>query len=710
MFRLTPRCLSVLVLFALFMLNGTLQAQIPEHKIPAVKAKAMEDFQEGYYSFAEGSFEKLMRQFPRDPIYRYYTGICKVLQNKDLEEAAELLYFASTRGVPEDVYYYLGEAYRKLYDFERAKKNYLLFDREAPRALTREKKSKHLVRSIDGAIQATSSYNPFDVLNVTFLNMEDPTQFEQVRMRGSRLSEKPEEFYSEKEDRADLNRLMFMPDQVERGGVVYFAGFEKSGKEGFQIMQARKNAAGKWTDIKAVDEINSEGDEILPYFDPVGKDLYFASNGLEGLGGFDVYKSHLNQEKGSWSPPVNLGFPVNSAFDDYMVLPGTDLGMVMIFSGRQGTDSTVTVYRIQLIEPKRSLTSASPERIRTIANFNDVANSVLAEYEAYQAVLEQDDAGINTDDADGREDVPANTMGSGDAGDPVAGSKTTTSVKVVKDRNTMTETSDYHKVIAEALGFQSTADSLTELATTARVKVRDSEDPNDRWIYQKQIMVWERKAEEKQEKADALYEKATMLESSSPDHPSTIEPDTTIDGMTVYRYTEVEKQQQDVADVARSAFTTPAANPAKEDTRIKEDALAKEGKKPAETAAVKPLEKGVQTSQKSANFAILDNSGYSDTNPIPIDPALPVGAFYRIQLGVYSKLLEPETFKGITPISGETLKGRGLFKYYAGSFTRYQDAQQALPRVREQGFTDAFIVSWFDGTKMSLDKVRNLEE
>ena len=40
---------------------------------------------------------------------------------------------------------------------------------------------------------------------------------------------------------------------------------------------------------------------------------------------------------------MNLGFPINSTRDELLLLPGSDLGMLMFFSNRQGGDSLVTV-------------------------------------------------------------------------------------------------------------------------------------------------------------------------------------------------------------------------------------------------------------------------------------------------------------------------------------------------------------------------------
>lgn len=62
-------------------------------------------------------------------------------------------------------------------------------------------------------------------------------------------------------------------------------------------------------------EINTSGDEMFPF---VAKDgsLFFASNGLPGLGGLDIYKSSKIDDM-RYGQPDNLGAPFNSKFDDF---------------------------------------------------------------------------------------------------------------------------------------------------------------------------------------------------------------------------------------------------------------------------------------------------------------------------------------------------------------------------------------------------------
>ena len=60
--------------------------------------------------------------------------------------------------------------------------------------------------------------------------------------------------------------------------------------------------------------INTQGDEMFPTFRPNG-DLYFSSNGHQGMGGLDIYCATLNEEN-HWTV-TNLLAPMNSASDDF---------------------------------------------------------------------------------------------------------------------------------------------------------------------------------------------------------------------------------------------------------------------------------------------------------------------------------------------------------------------------------------------------------
>jgi len=76
---------------------------------------------------------------------------------------------------------------------------------------------------------------------------------------------------------------------------------------------------------------------MSPYYDTETQTLYFSSDGLGGLGGYDVFKISGNGNK--WGEPHNVGLPINSGADDiyYSVSPKRDEGFFV--SNRKGGNS-----------------------------------------------------------------------------------------------------------------------------------------------------------------------------------------------------------------------------------------------------------------------------------------------------------------------------------------------------------------------------------
>ena len=81
-------------------------------------------------------------------------------------------------------------------------------------------------------------------------------------------------------------------------------------------------------------QINTSGDEITPFVDIKG-DLYFASNGHVGMGGYDIFKAE-NSGKMRWANPENMKYPLNSAADDFCIVFKGDEPRGFFSSNRAG--------------------------------------------------------------------------------------------------------------------------------------------------------------------------------------------------------------------------------------------------------------------------------------------------------------------------------------------------------------------------------------
>ena len=91
---------------------------------------------------------------------------------------------------------------------------------------------------------------------------------------------------------------------------------------------------GKWTDpMNLGSAINSNEHEKSPYLHTDGKTLFFASTNFPSIGGFDIFYSRKDS-LGSWQKPQNIGYPINSIADEISLFVSTD-GNTAYFASNQ---------------------------------------------------------------------------------------------------------------------------------------------------------------------------------------------------------------------------------------------------------------------------------------------------------------------------------------------------------------------------------------
>ncbi|HIZ88220.1 MAG TPA: hypothetical protein IAC03_08735 [Candidatus Coprenecus pullistercoris] len=90
--------------------------------------------------------------------------------------------------------------------------------------------------------------------------------------------------------------------------------------------------------------LSSGKNEIFPVLSQDGKTVYFASDGMPGMGGYDLFYSTWDEEAGDWSMPENMGFPYSSTGDDILYYNSGDGRYSVIVSDRSRARDSVTIY------------------------------------------------------------------------------------------------------------------------------------------------------------------------------------------------------------------------------------------------------------------------------------------------------------------------------------------------------------------------------
>ncbi len=104
---------------------------------------------------------------------------------------------------------------------------------------------------------------------------------------------------------------------------------------------------------------------------------------------------------------------------------------------------------------------------------------------------------------------------------------------------------------------------------------------------------------------------------------------------------------------------------------------------------------------KVAGLEVVKGSAYNDTKPIPIDAKIEDGLVFRVQIGAFRSQLPNNTFRGLTPLNGESTPN-GYFRYTAGNFNKVENANAVKNDLRGLGYSDAFVVAFYNGKRITL--------
>jgi len=108
------------------------------------------------------------------------------------------------------------------------------------------------------------------------------------------------------------------------GNYLYFVSERKGGVGNADIWVSKRIGKNEWAEPQNMGAVvNTVEDEVSVFIHPDGKTLFFSSRGHNSMGGYDIFKT-VKDEKGNWSKPENVGYPINTVNDDLHFNLSTD--------------------------------------------------------------------------------------------------------------------------------------------------------------------------------------------------------------------------------------------------------------------------------------------------------------------------------------------------------------------------------------------------
>lgn len=145
------------------------------------------------------------------------------------------------------------------------------------------------------------------------------------------------------------------PSLSADGRTLYFVSDRRGGMGRRDIWMATLNDKGQWTKAKnAGKPINTIYDEISPFIHVNNRTLYFASNGLTGFGGYDIFFSERDTAS-NWNAPVNMGSPINTHEDQFSLFVTADgkKGYYSHEEARPAGYSVSFIYEVEIPEEQQ---------------------------------------------------------------------------------------------------------------------------------------------------------------------------------------------------------------------------------------------------------------------------------------------------------------------------------------------------------------------
>lgn len=296
--------------------------------------------QQGRNLFAKGDYEaakpimlKYLKQKPADASRNYWYGVC-LMETGYPEEAIAYL----NKSIPKIVraYRYIGDYYCAKELYAEAIDNYELFvngfkaDKELHNDSIEDLYTQKAdsLRTLFRMIRSTNKVCVID----SFIVSKDELFNSYITDASTGSFSSYSEFFNQ-----NIQGDVFLPEM--ENSVVFSR--QENGK--FKLYQSFRSF-DSWVDESAINGLESDGDLRYPFIQNDGITIYYADNGSNSLGGYDIFVSRYNSSTDRYLVPENIGMPFNSPANDYLYVIDEVNNLGWFATDRRQPEDTVCIY------------------------------------------------------------------------------------------------------------------------------------------------------------------------------------------------------------------------------------------------------------------------------------------------------------------------------------------------------------------------------
>ena len=281
-------------------------------------------------------------------------------------EARKCFDTAKAKGVA-DAYRFLGRLAYLDYDFPQASELYAKYRQMKTRAkkpvAPEAEEEENRISTAEGFLDRVEKIAVIDSLAVDFTDF-----YKAYRLHASagRLAD-PESIPNE-----DSRQLASMAFFNEAGDFAMWAEPDTIGTQ--RIYETMQLTDGSWHKPMLTGDGLLEGDSDYPFMMADGLTLYFANDGPESIGGYDIFVASRDAATGEYLQPQNMGMPYNSPYDDFMLAIDELNGVGWWATDRNRLDGKVTVYIFKTNDLRKNYNSDEDDVV-AFARLDCIANT-----------------------------------------------------------------------------------------------------------------------------------------------------------------------------------------------------------------------------------------------------------------------------------------------------------------------------------------------
>lgn len=308
-------------------------------------------FNSKQYAKAKTMYEALLKKKPNDALNNYRLARCCYELNQ-YEDAVKYFERSGNRYTLKDLY--LGEAYFHTYRFDLSVTAYQTFIATLPPADERLEELNLKLKKSELAARLLNRVEDIAIVDSQVVNKTDFLRYYKFSKELGTLTQQ---------------RLLLRKNQAQ-DKVTYTTQrgdrlcYSDSTRGNMDIYSSFKLLDGWSAPTSISKNINTAANENYPFLMPDGITMYFASDGENSIGGYDLFITRYAPGTQSFLVPENIGMPFNSPANDYMMVMDELQKTGWFATDRNQSADKVMIYRFVPNDVKVLFRSENTDSVR----------------------------------------------------------------------------------------------------------------------------------------------------------------------------------------------------------------------------------------------------------------------------------------------------------------------------------------------------------